>query len=181
MTNLNNSTGNFSKVKTFDILMQSMKKTVTEVETSANAMSEMFDSVKTGISHDLQQVKGKNEQLDSKLSSSISGSRRIKNPKTQSLTDLRRRVDIYRNSRENSKVWRMCREFTRSSEKKTSLFWWHIFRESTQAGKILRVQWIPRNIVVKQRLQDKFIQKWTSDISQSSKSTLYRTFKTTLV
>lgn len=50
MTNLNNSTGNFSKVKTFDILMQSMKKTVTEVETSANAMSEMFDSVKTGIS-----------------------------------------------------------------------------------------------------------------------------------
>lgn len=91
MTNLNNSTGNFSKVKTFDILMQSMKKTVTEVETSANAMSEMFDSVKTGISHDLQQVKGTNEQLDSKLSSSISGSRRIKNPKTQSLTDLRSR------------------------------------------------------------------------------------------
>lgn len=91
MTNLNNSTGNFSKVKTFDILMQSMKQTVTEVETSANAMSKMFDSVKTGISYDLQQVKGTNEQLDSKLSSSISDSRRIRNPKTQSLTDLRSR------------------------------------------------------------------------------------------
>lgn len=91
MTNLNNSTGNFSKVKTFDILMQSMKKTVTEVETRANAMSEMFDSVETGISHDLQQVKGTNEQLESKLSPSISGSRRKKNPKTQSLTDLRSR------------------------------------------------------------------------------------------
>lgn len=91
MTNLNNSTGNFSKVKTFDILMQSMKKTVTEVETSANAMSEIFDSVKTGISQDLQQVKRTNGQLESKLSSSISDSRRIRNSKTLSLTDLRSR------------------------------------------------------------------------------------------
>lgn len=91
MTNLNNSTGNFSKVKTFDIFMQSMKKTVTEVETSANAMSEIFDSVKTGISQDLQQVKRTNGQLESKLSSSISDSRRIRNSKTLSLTDLRSR------------------------------------------------------------------------------------------
>lgn len=36
MTSLTNPTGNFSKVKSFDIEMQSMKKTVTEVETSAN-------------------------------------------------------------------------------------------------------------------------------------------------
>lgn len=57
MTSLTNPTGNFSKVNAFDIEMQSMKKTVTEVETSANAMSEMFNSVKTGISQDLQQVK----------------------------------------------------------------------------------------------------------------------------
>lgn len=54
-------------------------------------MSEMFNSVKTGISQDLQQVKGKNGQLDSKLSSSISDSRRIRNSKTLSLTDLRSR------------------------------------------------------------------------------------------
>lgn len=91
MTSLNNPTGNFSKVKSFDIEMQSMKKTVTEVETSANAMSEMFNSVMTGISQDLQQVKGTNGQLDSKLSSSISDSRRIRNSKTLSLTDLRSR------------------------------------------------------------------------------------------
>lgn len=91
MTSLNNPTGNFSKVNSFDIEMQSMKKTVTEVETSANAMSEMFNSVKTGISQDLQQVKGTNGQLDSKLSSSISDSRRIRNSKTLSLTDLRSR------------------------------------------------------------------------------------------
>lgn len=36
MTSLTNPTGNFSKVNAFDIEMQSMKKTVTEVETSAN-------------------------------------------------------------------------------------------------------------------------------------------------
>lgn len=36
MTSLTNPTGNFSKVNAFDTEMQSMKKTVTEVETSAN-------------------------------------------------------------------------------------------------------------------------------------------------
>lgn len=99
MTHLNNLAGNVSvletKVNTFDIEMQSMKKTVTEVETSANAISEMFDSVKTGIQQDLQQdlqqVKGKNEELDSKLSSSVSDICDIlkKNKELEdSLTDL---------------------------------------------------------------------------------------------
>lgn len=53
MINLNNFIGNFLKVKIFDILMQSMKKIVIEVEISVNVMSEMFDSVKIGILYDL--------------------------------------------------------------------------------------------------------------------------------
>lgn len=101
MTNLNNLAGNVSiletKANTFDMEIQSMKKTITEVETSANAISKMFDSVKTGIQQDLQQdlqqVKGKNEELGSKLSSSISDISEVlrKNKELEdSLTDLRR-------------------------------------------------------------------------------------------